>query len=121
MELKEKLKRKVRKNMRTLGTYKEEYEDAIEKYVDAQIQYKVIWNEYEHLGYPSIVECAGGVKKHPILNAMEDARKQVALWSDKLGLNPKALENMKKIETSTESTGLEKALEGFANVAKQLN
>lgn len=106
MNLREKFTRNTRRKMRKLGTYKPEFEDGIRFYVDALVQYDSIWKEYEESGFLSVIECPGGFKKNPLLGALEDTRKQISLWSDKLGLNPKSLDNMKAAQAQENQSGL---------------
>lgn len=108
---------KVHKNMRKLGIFKPEFKDSIRMYVDARLQYEAAWEEYEQSGFKNTVECPGGLKKNPILTVLEDARKQCSLLSDKLGLNPKALDAIKTKESS-EITGIDKAMSEISEILK---
>lgn len=86
----------VRSDMESLGVYKDEFQDAIRLYVDSRLQYEAAWEEYTAGGMRSVVDCAGGVKKNPVLIAIEESRKAMTQLQDKLALNPKALDTMRQ-------------------------
>lgn len=113
-----KYERDVKEKMQALGIYKPEFNDAIKIYVHAKLQYDTAWKEFVDGGCKSSVACAGGVKKNPVLINLEETRKQLSVWQDKLGLNPKALDGIKSIETVKAQTGLESCLGEITNALK---
>lgn len=103
----------IKTDMEFLGTYKKEFDPMIKIYLDAQNQYEKAWDEFKNGGMQSTVECAGGVKKNPILVTIEDLRKQIVTYSDRLGLNPKALDQIKNAQVTEEMTAVEKFFSEF--------
>ena len=103
----------VKVDMEFLGTYKKEFDSAIKVYIDIYNQYEQAWNEFVKDGMKSSVECAGGIKKNPILVTIEDLRKQLITYSDRLGLNPKALDQIKNAQIPKEMTALETFMSNF--------
>ena len=72
-------------------------------------------------GCPATTECAGGIKKHPTAIQLEDLRKQKITYSDRLGLNPKALDSLRNAQQVEVETGLEKAMGEISNALKGLS
>ncbi|MEJ6349050.1 P27 family phage terminase small subunit [Holzapfeliella sp. He02] len=92
---KEKRRNKVIRQMKALGTYQPGYADIINVYVDLMLQYDALQSQYEASGYQVTEEYtnkagATNQRKVPILNALETLRKDIATYSDRLQLNPKA-------------------------------
>ena len=88
-------KKKVVAQMRALGNYKEEYDDAINVYVDMIMQYEKFSADFAKSGYQVTEEYtnkagATNQRKVPILNAIETLRKDIVTYSDRLRLNPKS-------------------------------
>lgn len=109
---------KIKKNMETLGVYKPEFDTIIKAYADILYQYEKVWEEYERLGCPAFAEHPGGIKKHPCAIQLEDLRKQMTVYSDRLGLNPKALDSIKNAQTIEVKSKLDTALDNIADVLK---
>lgn len=109
---------KIKKDMKTLGIYKPEFDTIIKAYADILYQYEMVWNEYESLGCPAFAEHPGGIKKHPSAIQLEDLRKQMTIYSDRLGLNPKALDSIKNAQTIEVKSKLDSALDNIADVLK---
>src|SRR5699024_7766070 len=87
------------KNMKALGTYKPEYNNVIDIFVGMLHQYENFQEEFERSGYKIEEEYtnkvgATNMRKTPLFSAMEKLRMDIATYSDKLGLNPKALESI---------------------------
>ncbi len=90
--------------MKELGTYKVQYNRIIGIYAGLVHQYLIALRDFEISGYQYEVETgAGGSKKSPIVATLENLRKDILQYSDRLLLNPKALEST-KIETEKSST-----------------
>lgn len=82
--------------MQTLGTYRKEFDPIIEIYADLMDQYQEAMSGFIEGGRQYETEtAAGGTKKSGIVGAMENIRKDILTYSDRLGLTPKALEAMK--------------------------
>lgn len=107
--------KQVKTDMEFLGTYKKEFDKTIEVYLDIYTQYKAAWDDYVKSGKKSLIECRGGFKKNPITMTLESLRKEFLTYSDRLGLNPKALDQIKNAQVTQEKTTLEKFLSDFNN------
>lgn len=82
-------------DMRKLGTYKPEYNRIIDIYAELYTQYSLLEKKYKEEGYQYEVETGqGGYKKSPIVATLEALRKDILAYSDRLCLNPKALETV---------------------------
>ena len=93
--------------MRTLGIYKPEYEAIINIFAGMLDQYNDFEQQFEDSDYQITEEYtnkAGATndRKVPLYTAMESLRKDIASYSDRLCLNPKALETI-TIETANKS------------------
>ena len=77
--------------MKALGTYKVQYKQLIEIYADMIYQYNFLSREFERSGFAVTVETErSGGKKSPILVSLENLRKDIGTYSDKLMLNAKS-------------------------------
>lgn len=84
---------KTIKAMKELGTYRPQYRQVIEIYADMVYQYNYLSREFESSGFQVVVptERSGG-KKNPVLVSLENLRKDIGTYSDKLKLSPKSCE-----------------------------
>ena len=90
------LKKATIKNMKSLGTYRKEFDHLISIYANMLYQYILCEEEHAADGYKIAgiyVNKAGAenLRKLPRINVMETLRKDILTYSDKLMLNPKAL------------------------------
>lgn len=77
--------------MKSLGTYKTEYNQGIDIYTDLVYQYNLLTRQFENDDYEVSVETEkSGGKKSPIFASLETLRKDIGVWSDRLMLNPKS-------------------------------
>lgn len=77
--------------MKALGTYKVQYKQLIEIYADMIYQYNYLSREFERSGFAVTVETErSGGKKSPVLVSLENLRKDIGTYSDKLMLNAKS-------------------------------
>ena len=77
-------------NMERLGNFKEEFATVVEKYADMLAQYQLAWEEFVESG--CVEECptkAGGVRKTAAVTTMEELRRQIGAYADRLCLTPK--------------------------------
>lgn len=86
---------RVIKDMKGLGVYKTEYDNIITIYCDLLTQYddaqkKFIDSDYQY----ETSTAAGGTKKSAIVATLENLRKDIIAYSDRLCLNPRAIENI---------------------------
>lgn len=84
------------KNMKSLGTYRKEFDHLINIYANMLYQYILYEEEHAANNYKVAdiyVNKAGAenLRKLPLINVMETLRKDILSYSDKLMLNPKAL------------------------------
>lgn len=84
------------KNMKSLGTYRKEFDYLINIYANMLYQYILYEEEHAANDYKVAdlyVNKAGAenLRKLPLINVMETLRKDILSYSDKLMLNPKAL------------------------------
>lgn len=103
----------VKTDMEFLGVYKKEFDRTIQVYLDIYDQYQSAWNDFVKGGKQTLIECRGGYKKNPISMTLESLRKEFLTYSDRLGLNPKALDQIKNAQVTQEATALDKFLNEF--------
>lgn len=94
MKRKETIRRKTIEDMESLGTYKKEYDPLINVYSDLMAQYLQATDEFEASGFEYETEtAAGGSKKSAIVATLENLRKDLLAYSDRLCLNPKSIQS----------------------------
>lgn len=78
--------------MRAMNTYREEYDPIIDLYSGLREQYERLSREYEDgKSYRYSTPTAdGGEKKSPLSLTVENLRKDILAYSDRLMLNPKS-------------------------------
>lgn len=92
---KETIKRRTIADMKELGIHKPQYNRLIDIYAGLVRQYLIAVADFEESGYEYETEtAAGNPKKSGIVSAMENLRKDILQYSDRLCLNPKSLENV---------------------------
>lgn len=92
---KETIKRATIADMKALGTHRSEYNRLISIYADLVHQYNEALQDFEVSGRQYETEtAAGGSKKSAIVATLENLRKDILAYSDRLCLNPKSLENV---------------------------
>lgn len=89
------IKKKTIESMKALGVYKPEYDPVIEVYSELCEQYQRLTKQFKESGYQHYEYTAqGGTKKASVVATLESLRKDMLAYSDRLCLNPKALENV---------------------------
>ncbi len=92
---KETIKKATIKDMKDLGVHKPQYNRLIDIYSELVHQYLIAIADFENSGYEYETEtAAGNPKKSGIVSAMENLRKDILAYSDRLCLNPKAIESV---------------------------
>lgn len=87
---KETIKKRTIQYMKELGTYKKQYNQVIEVFSDMLYQYNYLSRKFEESGYQVMIETEkSGGKKSPILASLENLRKDIGVYSDRLMLNAK--------------------------------
>jgi len=99
VKAKKTIEREIIKQMKELGTYKKEYEKMIHIFAGMIHQYYQFEEQFEKSEYQITEEYtnkagATNERKTPLYTAMESLRKDIATYSDKLCLNPKAIETV---------------------------
>lgn len=110
---KESIKKQTVKKMQKLGVYKAEFDDVIDIYAGLCSQYRRLEIDFEKSGstYTALTN-SGDAKKSPIVSSMENLRKDILLYSDRLRINPKAfMKSSKAAEADTPKNKLVAALE----------
>lgn len=105
-------KKFVKQDMKMLGVYKQEFDGIIDLYSDMVAQYNLAWEEFLESG--CVAECktkAGGVRKTAALTTMEELRRQIGVYADRLCITPK----MHKQEEQKAGSKLEQV---FAEIEK---
>ena len=90
------MKKATVKQMKSLGTYRKEYDSLIEIYAGLLFQYTKYEQEHAERDYQVAeiyVNKAGAenYRKIPLVNVLETLRRDILTYSDKLMLNPKSL------------------------------
>lgn len=84
-------KRHLMKDMRTLGHYRKEYDGVIDLTADMIAQYNLAWEMFVENGCKAeCVTTAGGVRKTAEVTTMEELRRQIGQYMDRLKLTPKS-------------------------------
>ncbi|MDL2248601.1 P27 family phage terminase small subunit [Tyzzerella sp. OttesenSCG-928-J15] len=92
---KETIKKNTVNDMKKLGVYRPEYTPLVDIYCELREQYERLTAQYKKGGYGFEMETVqGGTKKAPIVATLESLRKDILAYSDRLCLNPKALESV---------------------------
>ncbi|WMJ78472.1 MULTISPECIES: P27 family phage terminase small subunit [unclassified Sedimentibacter] len=90
------IRKKTIRDMKKLGVYKPEYEPIIDIYSELREQYFILTEKFKDSGYDFEVETMqGGTKKAPIVATLESLRKDIITYTDRLCLNPKAVDTVK--------------------------
>lgn len=114
---KETIKRRTISDMRALGIHKPQYNRLIDIYSELVHQYLRALKEFEEGGFEYIEKtAAGNPKKSGIVSAMENLRKDILQYSDRLGLTPKAYETIK-----AEDKNKNKKSSGLAGILSKLD
>lgn len=112
-KLRRKYKRKVKENMLSLNVYQSEFDTLIDVYSGILAQYEIITKRLVDENFNIEVETQrGGNRKSATATAQEKLRTDLILYSDRLMLNPKALNNSKPKEAKKKSA-LNKFLSDF--------
>ena len=82
-------------DMKILGVYKPEYEPIIDIYCELREQYELYTKQLKGKEYKcDEYTAAGGTKKSALIATLENLRKDILQYSDRLCLNPKANSNI---------------------------
>ena len=105
------IKEKVIADMKGLGTYKKEYDSIINIYADLLAQYHHVNEQFKNSGFQfETMTAAGGTKKSAFVSALENLRKDIITYSDRLCLNPKTVVHV-TVETAQKKSKLASVLD----------
>lgn len=111
--LKESIKKNAKKQMQKIGVYKPEFDDVLDIYSELLEQYRRLTVIYKKSGYAVTAKTnSGDVKKSPVVSELENLRKDILQYSDRLCLNPKVYFKT-EVEKEEEESALEKALKAL--------
>lgn len=100
----ETIKRRTIKEMKELNIHKPQYNRIIDVYADLIFQYLMATEQFKNSDYEyESITAAGGTKKSAIVATLENLRKDILAYSDRLCLNPKSLESIKVEKESNSS------------------
>ncbi len=100
---KETIKKRTIADMKQMGTHRREFNRLIDIYAGLVHQYLLMLRKFEDSGCEYEVDTgAGGSKKSPIVATLENLRKDILAYSDRLCLNPKSFESI-TVETEKKS------------------
>lgn len=92
---KDTIKTRTIADMKSLCVYRPEYDPLIDIYAELSEQYKRLTKEFVDSDYQCTAGTgAGGEKKSPVVAALENLRKDILQYSDRLCLNPKAISTL---------------------------
>lgn len=104
-------RRKIIKEMKSLGTYREEFDYAAKRCAKLRLEYDVLRVDYESSGYRTGVEtAAGGAKTSPIIVRMNQLEQTIPKLEDSLGLSPRAYQSMQSATAEEQDEKLQKLL-----------
>lgn len=106
------VRRATVEKMKELGTYKKEFEDLIDVYSGLIEQYYILLKRFEEGKYQIDIDCGFGESKktNPIIRVLENLRKDIMSYSDRLMLNPKTY-NAEIEQPKNEKSAFAKLLE----------
>ena len=103
-------KKAVEKKMRELGTYHDEFDGTIERYVAMQKEYAIIYARYKEGGFVCQMETSSGAKKSPTVTTLESLRRDILAMEDALGLPPRGLQKLNEKAFAQQKGGRKKEL-----------
>lgn len=108
----------IKKAMQSLGTYKIQYDPAIEILCQLKRQYDALTKEFEDSGYRYYEETMSGSKKAPIVITLEGLRRDILNYMSQLGLTPHGLKKLteqavKTADDTKPANALVEALRGL--------
>lgn len=82
---------RARDDMKSLGTYKPEFDPVIDLYNQLMEQYTNLYDRYKTSNYRFEEQTNQGSKKAPIVTTLEQLRKDILSYAAQLGLTPLGL------------------------------
>jgi len=88
------IKSRTKKRLQSLGIYRPEFDDLIEIYADSYLKYTVLSQKIDMESDAISESAAGTAKKNPMITEMENLRKDLLNYSDRLCLNPASYQKL---------------------------
>src|SRR5690625_1654511 len=111
---KETIKRRTIRDMKDMGIHKPQYNRIIDIHAGLVHQYLRAVIDFENSGFEYETEtAAGNPKKSSIVSTMENLRKDILQYSDRLGLTPKSFETLTAEQENTKG--------GLADILSKLD
>jgi len=110
-DLKSIYKQRIISDMKSLGTYKNEFEQIIDIYADLLVQYRNILQQYQNEKEEHDLYMLETGKKSPLILVIENLRKDIITYSDRLILNPRSIQGLETVDKP--KSKLAEALSGF--------
>ena len=99
--------------MKGLGTYKSEYEPAIQIMAGMRQQYDMLMSEFEASGCQYSETTENGSKKAPIVTTLESLRKDILSYMSALGLTPHGAKRLELPDKKPDEDPLTAALRSW--------
>ena len=103
--------------MKGLGTYKSEYEPAIQIMAGMRQQYDMLMSEFEASGCQYSETTENGSKKAPIVTTLEALRRDILAYMNALGFTPMG---MKRLEGDKGQGGKKEEKDPLAALLEQI-
>lgn len=113
------IKENTKKAMKSMGTYRKEYDPIIDVYSELKEQYIKLTTHFESNDFKDyeVLTSDGGSKKSPLVSTLESLRKDILQYSNILLLNPKAYQDINNDKKNTKgkkgTTALDRLLGGM--------
>lgn len=111
VDLKSTYRQRIVSDMKSLGTYKNEFEQIIDIYADLLVQYRNTLQQYENEKRENDFYMKETGRKPPLMLVIENLRKDIITYSDRLVLNPKSIQGHDVLNKP--KSKLAEALSGF--------
>lgn len=111
--------KKTKENMKTLGTFRPEFETTVRRYAEMRVQYDILLDQWYENGCEITEEYtnksgATNQRKTTLYLALETLRREMTEMENLFGLTPKGLRAIKtKGLEENKVSALDKALEGL--------
>ena len=104
-------KNKIIEDMKSLGTYKAEFEQMVDIYADLLVQYRDTLQQCRHDKEEHDEYMLETGRKPPMILIMENLRKDIITYSDRLVLTPKSIQGL--VSDERPKSKLEEMLSNF--------
>ncbi len=113
---KDTLTEQTRRYMKKLGVYRPEYDQIVTIYAGLLEEYRRLDEQFRKSGCKVSTETSdGNEKKAAIVGTLENLRKDILQYSDRLCINPRAMKEFEREPEKAESA-LDKALKELSGI-----